>query len=104
MLPRSESKRVSGVSSASWRKSVPGVGRFFSCSVWIVVEIWVLVTSTVGASEVTVIVSETRALCSVKFTVGVEPMSRRTLSAVAVAKPSRDAETLYVPVGRLRMR
>ena len=56
-----------------------------------VVPIWVLVTSTIGASLVTVIVSETRALCRVKLTVGVEPMSRRTLSAVAVAKPSRVA-------------
>ncbi len=93
-LPRSESVRVSGVSSTSCLKSVPGVGRFLICSDWMVVPIWVLVTSTVGASAVTVIVSDTRPLWRVKLTLGVEPMSRRTLSAVAVAKPSRVAVTL----------
>jgi hypothetical protein len=45
-------------------------------------------------TNVTVIVSETRALCRVKLTVGVEPISSRTLSAVAVAKPSRVAVSL----------
>ncbi len=56
-----------------------------------VVPVAVLVTSTTGSSLVTVMVSDTEELCRLKFRVGVEPSSRRTLSAVAVAKPSRAA-------------
>ena len=61
----------------------PLTGSDFSCSVWIVVDADVFVTSTAGTDELTVTDSETLDSCILKSTVGTLPMSSLTSGRVA---------------------
>ncbi len=77
------------------------MGSVFSCSVWIVVAASVREDSTTAGAAVTVTLSETESNCSRKSTVGLDPMSRRTLSWTPDLKPESVAVIRYMPVGRL---
>src|SRR5712692_1643290 len=100
-LPRSVSLRVSGVSRTRSTKLRPLSGSDLSCSVSIVVEACVLVTSTIGARLVTVIVLANEAGPIEKLIVGADPSFRSTLGRLTVLKPDSDAVIVYLPVGRL---
>ena len=93
-LPRSLSKRVCGVNRTRLRKSRDASGIFSICSVRIVVELEVLVTSMTAISAVTSMVSTIAETCIVKSIVGVEPRTRRTSARLEVAKPSSAARML----------
>ena len=93
-LPRSLSNRVCGVNRTRLRKSRAASGIFSICSVLMVVEFEVLVTSITGISEVTSMVSTIAETCRVKSIVGVEARTSRTSARLEVAKPSSAAVRL----------